>query len=69
MTEGFKDGMPSCAAEPAKEGSRLAGRAAIDLYFCMIRRNNDALKSQVAKLAIVLDGYRATLAEAERPTE
>ena len=67
MTEGFNDGMPLRKDEPAKDGSRLAGRAAIDLYFGMIRRNNDALKSQVAKLAIVLDLYKATLAEAERP--
>jgi len=66
MTEGFQDSMRPSGTEPAKDGSRLAGLAAIDLYFGMISSNNEALRSQVAKLAIALELHRAKLAEAER---
>jgi hypothetical protein len=54
------------AREPTKDCTRLAGCAAIDLYFGMIGRNNDALRSEVAKLAIALESHRAILAEAKR---
>ncbi len=66
MTEYFRDSVPPGGSATATESSRLAGRAALDLYFGMIGRNSAALKLEVAKLAIALERHRAIVVEAQR---